>query len=197
MSDSNSPSNPPPEHRKPRADARRNRELILKVAREAFAQQGANITLEDIVRLSGVGTGTLYRNFRTRDALIEAVYLSEVERLAAAQRELAESQPPVEALRQWMLAFVDFIATKSAMREALGAMVSGTEALYATSTELIRTAIDSLVQRAIDSGEIQTDLDPLDLLRALSGMTGAGPNWPDSARRLVDVLIAGLRVPKP
>jgi len=194
MSESTSASR----HRKPRADAQRNRELILKVARDAFAQGGANVTLEDIVRLSGLGVGTLYRHFPTRDALIEAVYLTEVQKLAAAERELAASEPPVEALRQWMLHFVDFMATKSAMREALSATVSGTEALYATSTELIRSAMNGLVERAVKSGEIQLALDPLDLLRAVAsvaGVAGAGGNTQDSARRLVDVLIAGMRVP--
>ncbi|RYG37043.1 TetR/AcrR family transcriptional regulator, partial [bacterium] len=87
------------EPRKPRADALRNRERILDVAREAFAEGGGSVTLEDIVRLSGLGTGTLYRHFPTRDALVEALYLSEMEKLAAAEREFAATLPPVEALR--------------------------------------------------------------------------------------------------
>jgi AcrR family transcriptional regulator len=182
--------------RKLRADAQRNRDRILEVAREAFAQQGTNVTLEDIVRLSGLGTGTLYRHFPTREALIEAVYLSEVEKLAAAERELAAAEPPVEALRQWMLRFVDFIAAKSVLKETLNAMVTDTTELYATSTELIRSAINALVERAIASGDIQLDFDPLDLLRALSGVVGTDSASKESARRLTDVLIAGIRAPK-
>ena len=181
--------------RKPRADALRNREQILRVAREAFAQQGPNVTLEDIVRLSGLGVGTLYRNFPTRDALIEAVYLSEVQRLAAAERELAGSQPPLEALRQWMLHFVDYMATKSVMKEALNAMVAGTTELYATSTELMRSAMTALIDRAVASGDIQFDLDPLDPLRALAGVADSDPASQERARKLVDILIAGMRSP--
>jgi len=192
MSESNSLSTP----RKLRADAQRNRDLILTIAREEFARQGANVTLEDIVRLSGLGVGTLYRHFPTREALIEAVYLSEVEKLAAAARELAESEPPVEALRQWMVCFVEFVATKSAMKETLSAMIADTKELYANSTELIRSAMNTLVERGVASGEIQVVIDPLDLLRALSGVVGSGPNSEESARRLVDILIAGICIRK-
>ena len=190
-----SETNIQPAQRKPRADAQRNRERILQVAREAFADRGANVTLEDIVGLSGLGVGTLYRNFPTRDALIEAVYLSEVQRLAAAERELSQSEPPLEALRQWMLRFVDYMAAKSVMKEALNAMVAGTTELYATSTELMRTAMTALIERAVTSGDIQFDLDPLDPLRALSGVADSDPSSQERARKLVDVLIAGMRTP--
>jgi AcrR family transcriptional regulator len=105
--------------RKPRADALRNREHIVRVAREAFTERGDSVTLEEVVEKSGLGTGTLYRHFPTRDALIEAVYRADLDQLASAQREFAESLPPVEALRSWLLAFVDFLGTKIAMREAL------------------------------------------------------------------------------
>jgi len=185
-----------PALRKPRADAQRNRERILQVAREAFAEQGANVTLEDIVRLSGLGVGTLYRHFPTRDALIEAVYLSEVQRLAAAERELSQSEPPVEALRQWMLRFIDYMAAKSVMKEALNAMVAGTTELYATSTELMRNAMSALIERAVAAGDIQFDLDPLDPLRALSSVADSDPSSQERARKLVDILIAGMRTPK-
>src|ERR1700749_3521018 len=98
--------------RKPRTDAQRNRERILEVAKEAFTRSGANTSLDDIAKQAGVGAGTLYRHFPTRDALLEAVYRVEVEKLAAAERELSVKLPPVEALRAWMLLFVDYIATK-------------------------------------------------------------------------------------
>src|SRR6201997_4129373 len=93
--------------RKPRMDAQRNRERILEVAKEAFTRFGANASLDDIAAAAGVGPGTLYRHFPTRDALIEAVYKTEVEKLAAAERKFTESMPPIEALRAWMLLFVD------------------------------------------------------------------------------------------
>ncbi len=193
MSDANSPPTP----RRPRADALRNREHILAVAREAFTRQGSSVTLDDIVRLSGLGVGTLYRHFPTRDALVEALYLSELEKLAAAERELSENQPPVEALRQWMLLFVDLMETKQALREALNAMVGGTTELYANSGEMIKRSIENLTARAVVSGDIRLDMEPLDLLRAVAGVAtaSAGPNWAENARRLVDVLLLGMRTP--
>jgi len=119
--------------RKPRADALRNREHILAVARAAFAEGGASVTLDDIVRRSGLGVGTLYRHFPTRDALVEALYLSELEKLVEAEKELSKTLLPVEALRAWMLLFVDLMATKLILREALSALVGGPDELYATS----------------------------------------------------------------
>jgi AcrR family transcriptional regulator len=98
--------------RKPRTDAQRNRERILEVAEEAFTHSGSNASLDDIAKEAGVGAGTLYRHFPTRDALIEAVYRTEVEKKAAAEKKFSESLPPIEALRAWMLLFVDYIATK-------------------------------------------------------------------------------------
>ena len=181
--------------RKPRADGLRNRDLIVATARAAWAEGGSEVTLEEIVRRAGLGVGTLYRHFPTRDALVEAVYLSEVEKMAEAERELTATLPPVEALRQWMLLFVDFLATKIAMRDALNGMIGGTTELYACSGELVRSAMGNLTSRAIEAGEIRLEFEPLDLLRAVSGIssTSVNPNWPESARRLVDVLIAGIQ----
>src|SRR5271154_5069553 len=108
--------------RKPRTDAQLNRERILEVAKEAFTRSGANASLDDIAKQAGVGAGTLYRHFPTRDELVEAVYRTEVEKLAAAQRKFAEDLPPVEALRAWMLLFVDYIETKKIIAPALNAL---------------------------------------------------------------------------
>src|SRR5215471_11461512 len=116
--------------RKPRTDAQRNRERILEVAREAFTRSGANASLDDIAKEASVGAGTLYRHFPTRDALIEAVYRSEVEKLAAAERKFAETMPPVEALRAWMLLFIDYIAAKHIIAPALNTIVGGAAKLY-------------------------------------------------------------------
>src|SRR5262249_52822636 len=104
--------------RKPRTDAQRNRERILEAAKEAFTRSGANGSLDDIAKDAGVGAGTLYRHFPTRDDLLEAVYRTEVEKLAAAERKFAEALPPVEALRAWMLLFVDYIAAKQIIAPA-------------------------------------------------------------------------------
>jgi AcrR family transcriptional regulator len=184
-----------PEPRKPRTDALRNRERILEVAKKAFTRFGAEASLDDIARQADVGAGTLYRHFPTRDALIEAVYRSEVEKMAAAGRKFAETMTPVEALRAWMLLFVDHIAAKQIIAPALNSVVGGATKLYEGSHGLIHGAIDALVKRAIKSGDIRKDLDPFDLLRALIGVShiASGPGWQQSARRLVDILIKGSR----
>jgi AcrR family transcriptional regulator len=181
--------------RKPRADARRNRERILEIAKVAFTRSGANISLDDVVRQAGIGAGTLYRHFPTRDALLEAVYRTEVEKLAAAERELAAALPPIEALRAWMLLFVDYIAAKQIIAPALNTLVGGPSKLFEASGAQIKGAIHALVERAIESGDVRPDLDPLDLLRALVGVSNVAsvPDWAPSARRLVEILIIGSR----
>jgi AcrR family transcriptional regulator len=184
-----------PVPRKPRTDAQRNRVHILEVAKEAFTRFGADASLDDIAKQAGVGAGTLYRHFPTRDALIEAVYRSEVEKLAAAEGKFTETMPPVEALRAWMLLFVDHIAAKQIIAPALNSLVGGPSKLFEGSRGLVQGAIDALVKRAIESGDIRPDLVPFDLLRALIGVAhvASGPGWQQSARRLVDILIAGSR----
>ncbi len=181
--------------RKPRADAQRNRERILEAAKEAFTRSGANTSLDDIAKQSGVGPGTLYRHFPTREALLEAVYRTEVEKLAAAERQFAQAMPPIEALRAWMLLFVDYIAAKRIIAPALNTLLGGASKLYEGTRPQIQGAIEALVKRAIQSGDMRKDLDPFDLLRALIGVSNvaSGPDWKQSARRLVDILITGSR----
>src|ERR1700741_5170349 len=111
--------------RKPRSDAQRNRARLLGIAKRAFTRSGANVSLDDVARQARIGAGTLYRHFPTRDALLEAVYRTEVEKLAAADREFAEAMPPIEALRAWMLLFVDYIAAKHIIAPALNTIVGG------------------------------------------------------------------------
>jgi AcrR family transcriptional regulator len=179
--------------RKLRSDAQRNRKLILEAAKQAFTRDGADASLDEIANRAGVGAGTLYRHFPTRDALLRAVYETEVDKLAAAQQEFAKTMNPVEALRAWMRLFVDYVATKQIIAPALNTLVGGTSKLYEGSRAPIRGAIDALVQRAIANGDIRADLEPFDLLRALVGVSSvaSGPDWPESARRLVDILISG------
>jgi AcrR family transcriptional regulator len=181
--------------RKPRTDAQRNRERILEVAKVAFTRSGANASLDDVAKEAGVGAGTLYRHFPTREALIEAVYRTEVKKLAAAEKKFSESLPPIQALRAWMLLFVDYIATKQIIGPALNSLVGGPSKLYEASRSQIQGAIDSLVKRAIKSHDIRRDLEAFDLLRALIGVShvASGPDWQQSARRLVDILITGSR----
>jgi AcrR family transcriptional regulator len=186
---------PPIAVRKPRIDALRNRDRILEVAKEAFTRQGANTSLDEIAKQAGVGAGTLYRHFPSRDDLIESVYRNEVEKLAAAAARFAETMSPLEALRAWMLLLVDYIAAKHIIAPALNTITGGPSKLHEGSRTTIHAAIDGLVKRAKRSGDLRRDMDASDLLRALIGVShvGSGTDWQQSARRLVDILIAGSR----
>jgi AcrR family transcriptional regulator len=134
--------------RKPRADGQRNRERLLEVAKAAFADVGPDVSLEEIARRAGVGIGTLYRHFPTREALVEAVYRREFEQLAAAAERLMASETPGEALREWMRLMVDYIAAKKVIASALGSMVGGVSALYANAGAQITEAMSQLMARA-------------------------------------------------
>lgn len=181
--------------RKPRADAQRNRTRILEIAKQAFSESGANASLDEIAREAGVGPGTLYRHFPTREELLLAVYRTEVEKIAAAARELSESLAPAEALRAWMFLFIDYIAAKQIIAAVLNELVGDPKKIFEASYHQVWEAIRFLVNRAIKSGDIREDLDPIDLLRALVGVANvsSSPDWQQSARRLVDILIAGSR----
>jgi AcrR family transcriptional regulator len=181
--------------RKPRSDAQRNRERILEVAKREFTRSGAQASLEEIAKKAGVGTGTLYRHFPTREELLVAVYRSEVEKLAVAGRTLADTLPPVEALRAWLLLFVDAVETKQIIAPVLNTLVGDPKKVLEASYAQIHEALRALVKRAIKSGDIRKDLDPIDLLRALVGVANvsASPDWQQSARRLVEILILGAR----
>jgi AcrR family transcriptional regulator len=185
-----------PAARKLRADAQRNRERILAAAKAGFTKNGAQASLDEIARRAKVGAGTLYRHFPTREALLEAVYQTEVEKLAAAQREFSKTLPPVEALRAWMLLFVDYIAAKQIISPALYTLLGASPKVFQSTGGLITGAIEALVGRAAASGEIRADINAMDLLRAVYGVSSVAstPDWPQSAKRLVDILIQGSRV---
>ena len=188
-------SPPVPVARRPRADAQRNRERILQVAREAFAQHGPEAALDDIARRAEVGPGTLYRHFPTRDALIEAVFRDQVEKLAAAGQRYAATLRPLEALRSWMVVFIDYVASKMLILPAMDTVPGGSTRMIEGSRGPIHGTFRGLVQSAIDSGELRPDTDPDDLIRALIGVfhTTSLPGWESSARRIVDILIEGSR----
>jgi AcrR family transcriptional regulator len=181
--------------RKPRADSARNRQLLIDAAKAAFAQVGLDVSLEEIARRAAVGIGTLYRHFPSREAVVEAVYRREVEQLAEAVPHLIESSPAGDALHKWMHLFVDYIATKRLIAPSLGAAAARTSTPHATPAELITQAISTLVKRAVASGDVRKDINPSDLLRALIGVSYGNPDadWEASARRLVDILMDGLR----
>ena len=177
--------------RKPRADAERNRARVIDAARAVFGEEGTGASLEEIARRASVGIGTLYRHFPTRDALIGEVYRSEVAKLCEAARRLSNNEAPLEALRQWLLLFVDYFTTKLILADAVKSMVSVTAGTGGALTK----CVTDLVDRAVDHGDIaRGSIDPTDLLRAISGVANASPapGWEEGAKRMVDVLISGL-----
>ena len=184
--------------RKPRADALRNRERVLEAAKAVFSAAGPDRSLEAVARHAGVGIGTLYRHFPTREALFEAVYRREVDQLAEFAEQLKSEPAPVEALRRWMRSNVEFVATKKGMSAALALAVSSSSDLTAYSVDRLTRAVGGLLQRAVDAGEIRGDISPEDLLRTLVGLcyTHDRPGWQDNVLRLVDVFVNGLRRPE-
>ncbi len=178
-----------------RADGKRNRERILEVAKEVFARDGAAASLDDIARRSGIGNATLYRHFPTRDALIESVYRNEVEKLVEAERHFASNLPPLEALRTWMLLFIDHVSAKRLIIPAMDTVAGGSTRLVEGARSHIHEAFTASVVRAISSGDLRVETEPSDFVRALIGVfhTTSIPGWEPSARRLVDILIAGSR----
>ena len=182
--------------RKPRADAVRNRERVLEAAKAIFSMGGPDASLEAVARRAGVGIGTLYRHFPTREALFEAVYRREVEQLGELAEQLMSEAAPVEALRRWLRSNVEFVATKKGMLAALALTVHGSSELYAHTFDRLTKAVGALLDRAVAAGEIRADVGPEDLLRALVGMCYMHdqPGWQKSVLRLVDVFVDGLRV---
>jgi AcrR family transcriptional regulator len=180
--------------RKPRADALRNRERVLEAAKTVFSAGGPDASLEAVAREAGVGIGTLYRHFPTREALYEAVYRREVEQLSELAEELKGEAVPVEALRRWLRSNVEFVATKKGMATALALAAGPPSELTAFSFERLTKAIGMLLQRAVAAGEIRADITPEDLLRTLVGMCMLHdqPGWQASVIRMLDVLVDGL-----
>jgi AcrR family transcriptional regulator len=181
--------------RKPRADAVRNRERVLTAAKAVFSAGGPEASLEAVARTAGVGIGTLYRHFPTREALFEAVYRREVQQLADLAEQLKQETKPIEALRQWMRSNVKFVATKKGMSAALALAAYKNSELFSYSFDRLTRAVGGLLDRAIAAHEIREDISPEDLLRALVGMCYMHdqPGWQTSVLRLVDVFIDGLR----
>lgn len=181
--------------RKPRADSIRNRELLLEAAAHVFSAGGPQASLEAVARQAGVGIGTLYRHFPTREVLFDAVYRHEVDQLAELADRLAQDTLPVEALRTWLQANVRLVATKKGMVEALQLAVHGSAELKAYSFGRLTGAIGLLLGRGVAAGELRSDIAPEDLLRTLIGIFYAQgtADWQPTALRMVDVFVNGLR----
>jgi AcrR family transcriptional regulator len=185
---------PPTAERTLRADAQRNRDRLLEVAAHACAA-GGEVTLEAIARAAGVGIGTLYRHFPTRESLVEAAYRNELARLCDAAAELLGANAPEQALRLWMDRFVDYATTKRGMKDALRAVVASGGNPFAHSRDRLVEALDLLLRAGAEAGTLRPDADATDLLTGLSGVSLAAgePAQRAQAGRLLDLLVDGLR----
>lgn len=180
--------------RKTRADGQRNREMILAAANRVLSEKGTAASMEEIAVAAGVGNGTLYRHFPTRTALIQAVCRDDTKDLVNAAKTLAETHAPPEALTAWMDIYVNYAAGKQIIAEATSALVSPSTDLAGSSAADVREALAMLFARVQNDGQAEAALDPLDLLRAVAGVASIGPSpdWAQSARRLVRILVKGL-----
>jgi AcrR family transcriptional regulator len=168
---------------------------VLEAAKAVFSAGSADASLEAVARQAGVGIGTLYRHFPTREALYEAVYRREVEHLVELADQFGEL-PPVEALRRWLKSNVELVATKKGMAVALALTMYRSSELYAYSFDRLTKAIATLLGRAVAAGEIRSDIGPEELLRTLIGMCYMHDQsgWQASVQRLVDIFVDGLCV---
>ncbi|WP_295013115.1 TetR/AcrR family transcriptional regulator [uncultured Microbacterium sp.] len=185
------PTAPPTlaERRPRRADAARNFDALLAAGREAFNVDGPNASLEDIARRAGVGIGTLYRNFPTKDALIETIYLGEIDALVAAARDV-EGLEPWPALRAWLDRFVDYVGTKHALLAGL----NGESTVFAECRASMMGAGAPLIARAQAAGEVKPELGVSDVVKLVSAVTAVAVEDEEQRRRLVDLAIGSLRV---
>jgi AcrR family transcriptional regulator len=177
-----------------RADARRNRELLLQAAGELFAEQGTDVSLDAVAARAGVGIGTLYRNFPNRDALVEAAYRNEVAHLCEAAGDLLGELPADEALAAWMERFVTYIAAKRGMAGALQSM-AGKADIQSDTSQQIRAAIALLLDAGVASGTLRSDVTPEDVRRAMHAIwaMGDGEAFRAQASTLITIIVDGLR----
>ena len=182
-----------------RADAQRNREQLITAAVAAFSQEGPEVTLESIAKDAGVGIGTLYRHFPSREALVDAAYRSELARLCDSVALLLDQMPPDRAMRTWMDQFIDYMTTKRGMSDALRKVIASGGNPFAESRTRLVAAFEALMQAGAADGTMRSDLDPADLLASLSGVSLAvgDPAQRDQAGRLLDLLMDGLRYGAP
>ena len=178
-----------------RADAQRNRERLIEVAQRAFTGGDAKVSLEAVAKEAGVGIGTLYRHFPTREALVEAVYLAERGRLCDAAAELLAEQPPEQALRTWMDRFADYIATKREMAEALRALIADGTVTKSQAREHLSAAVRTILDAGAAAGTLRGDVRAEDVVVALVGVFSVCPlpEHREQAGRLLDLVMDGLR----
>jgi AcrR family transcriptional regulator len=188
------PADPASADRRPRADAVRNRDLLITSAAEVFAARGADVSLEDIARSAGVGIGTLYRHFPTRDSLVEAVYRHEIDVLCQRADQLLETMPPDQALAEWMQLFVRHVATKRGMLSLLKPLLSTNPNFSDQTRGRATAAATKLLEAGVAAGTVRADVDGRDLLRAVGGICmSTDQERSEASERLVGLLFDGLR----
>jgi len=181
--------------RRPRSDGQQNRARLIEAAKLAFAEHGAGASLEGVARDAKISIASLYRHFPTRDNLIEAVYRQETDTLIEAAGRLTKELEPMTALREWLLLFVEFLDAKQGMAEVLNTLIGGPDSLYNGTPARLNSSIAMLVERVVEIGDFQVEIEPLDLLRAIAGVANVkhNRNWKDAAVRMADLLLKGLR----
>jgi AcrR family transcriptional regulator len=181
--------------RRLRADARRNREQLLAAAVAAFSREDPEVTLESIAKDAGVGIGTLYRHFPTREALVDAAYRSELAKLCDAVPELVAVLPADKALRTWMDLFIEYTTTKRGMSDALRMVIASGGNPFAESRSRLLAAVRALMKAGAGDGTLLADVDAADLLASMTGVSLAvgDPAQRAQAGRLLDLLMDGLR----
>jgi AcrR family transcriptional regulator len=194
MSTTGTPARPPGPMR---ADARRNRDLLLAAALAAFTEHGADdVSLEEIARRAGVGIGTLYRHFPTRQDLLESVYRDQVEALCALAAGLLDAPSPSDALATWLRAMLAFSTTKRSLVTTMLATMDQTSEIFSACSTVIRQSVESLLARAQEAGQVRPDVDAGDIMRlshAITVATERSPAPPEQAERLLGLMLDGLR----
>ncbi len=193
------PTETPKPKRRPRADSLRNRELLLDAAREVFSAGGPGASLDAVARKAGVGIGTLYRHFPTREALFQAVYKREVDDLVALAQALADDPDPVLALRRWMHASIRMVATKRGMLTALSPTFDKSTDFFAGTSASMMQAMSDLMEKGVAANRQRDDIAPAEMMRAFLGICymPEQPGWQDTVVRLLDVFVDGLATRPP
>ncbi|MGA5037475.1 TetR/AcrR family transcriptional regulator [Streptomyces capoamus] len=178
-----------------RADARRNRERILEAAVRVFSEKGPDVAIDTIAKAAGVGSATLYRHFPTREALVEAAYRNELARVCDSAAKLLAGNAPDRAIRLWMDDFIDYVAAKQGMADALRAAVASGADPFAETLDKLGTALRTLLRAGADAGLLRPDIDPFDVGFSLAGVAliTSAPDQRERAGRLLDLLLDGLR----
>ena len=179
-----------------RADARRNMQALIAAARQAFAEKGGDASLDDIARRAGVGPGTLYRHFPTREALIEAVYRDGIDAIAESGNRLAATESPGDALADWLLEYTAYVAEKRGLAKSLVVTLDNRDEVFAYAHARVRGTAEALFERAKEASAIRPDVEITDVIHLANAIALGSESTPDGreqARRLLALALEGLR----